>query len=1254
MDLVLFYSWQSQTNEERNHKYIQKCINTAISNINKIHKKQYHIELQIAVRNIPGTKSIPNEIDKRISECDIFIGDLSIVNRQTKLQELISKLQKTNYRPSRNENVLIEFTRAKDFVSGYRVLAVMNEEYGLPGQNGENIPFDIRFDNNPIIYSYDSKYGEKFNEFVQILQEEITNCANQTIQDRKNKFLPLISYSEWSKLKTNQTSFKTNEYLTNLINNIQTGTKDTRLLGLSGTGKTRIVCEAFKNTSEASNLFYYDCNQNDQSRMLDVLNQIFSNHKFTQIIVLDNCNISLFRKVLKQKYDNDSKARIISIDNTPEEIFDDKISNNDCEYYQIDIEQLNEVITKIIEKKFPDITDEEKSRIVDFSDGIPLMAVLLCENLRNPNEVFGHLSDKELLKKLLNSENENEIILESFSLFKYLNKETQAEKIVISNAITPLKNNDSNYKLQQYEATYRKYKGREIIEQKGDLFTLRPKPLAIYLASDWFNKCSPQRMLNVISEIQSFNDNSLIESLSDEIKYLGPNQKAKELINDILKGPFDNAKVITTNMGSRLFRSFIEVNPIDTIECLYRNLINNQNTFFNSIDGYIRRNLIWTLEKGCFKNETFEKSGKLLMEFALAENENYGNNATNQFTRLFSVQLPGTQANLQSRFKLLIFCINNSNSKELGFKAIKNSLQLDNVYFGGAEKFGTNILQHYQPNTTEIIDYWTDVLNILLEEIKNKRDFENMSYSIIAHSARNLYRYGFFKVIFPFINEIISLGKTTWDEMLDALCLIRDYDFDTCNYCKKEVNDLIDKLQGRDFISRFKLISDYKRNRKLLDIKAENSLDYFKQEYSKLADEFINEKIPFDKIKNIFEANSNYCIGFGSRLAELLLDDSVKTKQIIDIGIEYLNSTEKFSRLFVDFAKKIDDENLKYLRDQIIHNKKLSEYLFSIYGERNAKLSDIQDLYNIADEFPENAFFFKDYWFNIPPIYWDSDENMVDHFIKLAKYGSAGINAILYVVFEFRSIDISKYSNTLITISNILTQYSLFKKEIDKSFLISALEYILQKTNNPQLAIHVNQEFLKYISIPENIHTDVAYYKSLYDILLKKYFKNIWEDLLIGIKSEGDKILVYLKLKQLLGAEIDTDHIADKGLLFDTISIQDIENNLNNDSLLQIRIMEIAPVFQDKIHFSNTVLYMLKKYGNNKKMLTSLVSSMNSFAWTGSLVPYYETCRNCFVSISNESDYSSIANWINDLITKYSEAIDQEKKRDEEAKLLYE
>ena len=71
-------------------------------------------------------------------------------------------------------------------------------------------------------------------------------------------------------------------------------------------------------------------------------------------------------------------------------------------------------------------------------------------------------------------------------------------------------------------------------------------------------------------------------------------------------------------------------------------------------------------------------------------------------------------------------------------------------------------------------------------------------------------------------------------------------------------------------------------------------------------------------------------------------------------------------------------------------------------------------------------------------------------------------------------------------------------------------------------------------------------------------------------------------------------------------------------------------------------------------MLKALLSSMNSFAWTGSIVPYYETCRKSLESLSSAPEYSLLKEWVNDVIKSYSEAIEQEKKRDEEAKLLYE
>lgn len=57
--------------------------------------------------------------------------------------------------------------------------------------------------------------------------------------------------------------------------------------------------------------------------------------------------------------------------------------------------------------------------------------------------------------------------------------------------------------------------------------------------------------------------------------------------------------------------------------------------------------------KLCFDKDSFQKSSMVLAQLMLAENENYGNNASGQFLQLFHVMLPGTEASLTQRIDLL-------------------------------------------------------------------------------------------------------------------------------------------------------------------------------------------------------------------------------------------------------------------------------------------------------------------------------------------------------------------------------------------------------------------------------------------------------------------------------------------------------------------------------------------------------------------------------------------------------------------------
>jgi hypothetical protein len=70
------------------------------------------------------------------------------------------------------------------------------------------------------------------------------------------------------------------------------------------------------------------------------------------------------------------------------------------------------------------------------------------------------------------------------------------------------------------------------------------------------------------------------------------------------------------------------VYPEATCAALYKVLNDRNSQQLSAIDGAIRRNLVWALEKLCFHSEIFPEAAWCMLLLASAENETYGNNAT--------------------------------------------------------------------------------------------------------------------------------------------------------------------------------------------------------------------------------------------------------------------------------------------------------------------------------------------------------------------------------------------------------------------------------------------------------------------------------------------------------------------------------------------------------------------------------------------------------------------------------------------------
>lgn len=135
MAIKIFYSWQSDRPNRACRSLIESALKGAIAELKK------DIELDLALRNsplefdsdtqgVPGSPPIVETIFNKITDCAIFVADMTSV------------AERPDGGLSPNPNVLIEYGWAVAKKGYGRVICVMNDAFGKP--TASNLPFDIR------------------------------------------------------------------------------------------------------------------------------------------------------------------------------------------------------------------------------------------------------------------------------------------------------------------------------------------------------------------------------------------------------------------------------------------------------------------------------------------------------------------------------------------------------------------------------------------------------------------------------------------------------------------------------------------------------------------------------------------------------------------------------------------------------------------------------------------------------------------------------------------------------------------------------------------------------------------------------------------------------------------------------------------------------------------------------------------------------------------------------------------------------
>lgn len=168
MKLKIFYSWQSDLPNNSNRGFIHSCLEKALKEIYRNNEIISEFFIESDSRGDEGTPDLVSSIFSKIDSCDIFLADISIINKEV------------NSRKTPNPNVLIELGYACSKIGWEKTICVFNSDYGKI----ENLPFDIR-NRKPIIYNTNFDKQISKESFVKSLNNSIQGILDNKLSNKR-------------------------------------------------------------------------------------------------------------------------------------------------------------------------------------------------------------------------------------------------------------------------------------------------------------------------------------------------------------------------------------------------------------------------------------------------------------------------------------------------------------------------------------------------------------------------------------------------------------------------------------------------------------------------------------------------------------------------------------------------------------------------------------------------------------------------------------------------------------------------------------------------------------------------------------------------------------------------------------------------------------------------------------------------------------------------------------------------------------
>lgn len=571
-----------------------------------------------------------------------------------------------------------------------------------------------------------------------------------------------------------------------------------RVVGLSGIGKSRLVLEALSPTEtekssgvKLSDLVLYAVESEVGSHKIKEYAWNLVNSGKRTMLVVDRCSEETRIDLTNIAKHSNSCLSLVTIN------WDIPHNTEKSENTIVVGKPESSFVENIVKSLAPDIIEPDRQRIIAFSEGDITCARIIAESWKQKGLTASENEDF-LIQKFLGRDS-NEYVYETAMLISALGgvemEKAYGEKIELGEVVKFSK----TLSVESFRGAMRKLKMRGVIRQQGSYVILKPNHIALSLAQRQWEEWKRNQWEEI-----------LVGTLPERLRARAVKQLAllntKSIATDVVRCICGNRRFwhLPEQWGRNL-KILVSLAEIDcqSVVNILEDILNPLNQAeIESITGTARHDLVRTLTKIAFANETFENAAILLFKLACGENENTINNATGQFKSLFPVRLGTTEAGSGKRFavikELKYKCDNNSNS---GLSVIVEALLEGTKTHHFHRDIGPEIhgsrpaLESWLPKTEkEAWDYVKKCVDYLVELAKRPDHIGQQARAGLGQRWHKYILDGLIEDVERWTKEV-KKGHSYWPEALASLENFLEYGSDKLEPAvEKRVENLISSL----------------------------------------------------------------------------------------------------------------------------------------------------------------------------------------------------------------------------------------------------------------------------------------------------------------------------------------------------------------------------------------------------------------------------------------------------------------------------